>query len=163
MNVNNVLVERLAAALSAAQAAVATAESCTGGWIAKTLTDRPGSSGWFGYGFVTYSNQAKMDLLGVPAEVLEAHGAVSEATALAMAAGAAERSGARYSVAVTGIAGPDGGSADKPVGTVWFAWHSAGEAPLTARHVFAGDRDTVRRQTVTTALYGLVERITGER
>lgn len=163
MNVNNVLVERLAAALSAERAAVTAAESCTGGWIAKTLTDRPGSSAWFGYGFVTYSNQAKEDLLGVPAVTLAEHGAVSEATALAMAVGAADRAGARYSVAVTGIAGPDGGSADKPVGTVWFAWHSADEPPLTARHVFEGDRDTVRRQTVTTALYGLVERVVGER
>jgi len=163
MNVNNVLVERLAAALTATSATVATAESCTGGWIAKTLTDRPGSSDWFGYGFVSYSNQAKMDLLGVSAELLDTHGAVSEPAAMAMVSGAARRANAEFAVAVTGIAGPEGGTSDKPVGTVWFAWHRPAAPPVTARHVFEGDRDTVRRQTVTTALYGLVEQVEGDR
>ena len=158
MNVNDVLVQRIASALTERKAYAATAESCTGGWIAKTMTDVPGSSDWFEYGFVTYSNGAKTDLLAVDAALLERHGAVSEPVAVAMAVGAARRANAQFSVAVTGIAGPGGGSAEKPVGTVWFAWVSPDEAPCTTHYVFDGDRDTVRRQAVMTALGGLAER-----
>ncbi len=158
MNVNDVLVDRLATSLLQHGARVATAESCTGGWIAKTLTDIPGSSEWFEYGFVSYSNKAKTDLLSVDPALIEKHGAVSEAVAVAMAFGATERSGAEFAVAVTGIAGPDGGTADKPVGTVWFAWR-CGDSTTTQCKVFEGDRDTVRRQTVTHALLKLAEKV----
>jgi nicotinamide-nucleotide amidase len=160
MNVNNVLVDRLARHLLQTGGKVTTAESCTGGWIAKTLTDVPGSSAWFEYGFVSYGNNAKHDLLGVDAGLIEREGAVSEAVARAMVQGAAARAAADYAVAVTGIAGPDGGSADKPVGTVWFAWQTPGGVESECR-VFDGDRDTVRRQTVTMALDGLVQRCEG--
>ncbi len=158
MNVNDVLVDRLAALLLRRGAKVAAAESCTGGWIAKTFTDMPGSSAWFEYGFVTYGDNAKQDLLAVDPAMLELHGAVSEPVALAMARGAVVRSGAEFAVAVTGIAGPDGGSADKPVGTVWFAWAADGRVEAEC-HQLQGDRDTVRRQTVTRALQGLVQRV----
>ncbi|MEE4294812.1 MAG: nicotinamide-nucleotide amidohydrolase family protein [Xanthomonadales bacterium] len=137
---------------------LATAESCTGGWIAKCCTDRAGSSAWFERGFVTYSNAAKHDLLGVDAQVLEQAGAVSEIVARQMAAGAVSRSAADVSVAVTGIAGPDGGSADKPVGTVWFGWSLKGAVSTDCR-VFDGDRDSVRRQAVAHALGGLIDRL----
>lgn len=156
MNVNDVLVERLAGELSKRGARIATAESCTGGWISKILTDTPGSSVWFEYGFVSYGNTAKTRMLGVAAALLEQQGAVSEAVALAMAEGAMRESGAEFAVAVTGIAGPEGGTADKPVGTVWVAWCGKDQQPATAQHGFEGDRDTVRRQTVTQALDGLV-------
>ena len=137
---------------------LATAESCTGGWIAKCCTDRAGSSAWFERGFVTYSNRAKSELLGVAAQVLEEAGAVSEIVARQMAAGAVSRSAADVSVAVTGIAGPDGGSADKPVGTVWFGW-SVEDALSTDCRVFEGDREDVRRQAVAHALNGLIDRL----
>jgi nicotinamide-nucleotide amidase len=158
MNVNDVLVDRLAALLLRRGAKVAAAESCTGGWIAKTFTDMPGSSAWFEYGFVTYGDNAKQDLLAVDPAMLELHGAVSEPVALAMARGAVVRSGAEFALAVTGIAGPDGGSADKPVGTVWFAWAADGRVEAEC-HQLQGDRDTVRRQTVTRALQGMVQRV----
>ncbi|NND53781.1 MAG: nicotinamide-nucleotide amidohydrolase family protein [Gammaproteobacteria bacterium] len=158
MNVNDVLVDRLATHLLAARAKVTTAESCSGGWVAKTLTDIPGSSAWFEYGFVSYGNNAKADLLGVDETLLENFGAVSENVVVAMAQGAAARAGAECAIAVTGIAGPDGGTVDKPVGTVWFAWQWPGGIKAEC-HVFPGDRDTVRRQTVTRALAGLVERL----
>jgi len=152
----------LAAALGAALARrgwfAATAESCTGGLIAGAITDVAGSSGWFDRGFVTYSNAAKAELLGVRAETLAAHGAVSEATAAEMAAGALERSRAELAVAVTGIAGPDGGTPAKPVGTVCFAWARRGAAAETATHRFAGDRAAVREATVRVALQGLLDR-----
>ena len=157
MNVNDVLVDRLATHLLAAGAKVTAAESCSGGWVSKTLTDIPGSSAWFEYGFVSYGNNAKADLLGVDEQLLDKFGAVSEPVAIAMVQGAAARAGAECAVAVTGIAGPDGGTPDKPVGTVWFAWQVHGEVEAEC-HVFPGDRDTVRRQTVTRALAGLVER-----
>lgn len=157
MNVNSVLIGRLAGELQRRKAHVAVAESCTGGWVAKTLTDRPGSSAWFEYGFVTYSNRAKVELLGVAQSDIDTHGAVSEVVARAMAEGAASRAGAEFSIAVTGIAGPDGGSASKPVGTVWFGWHAVGMGTRTERMEFAGDRDTVRRQTVTRSLAGLLD------
>jgi len=135
---------------------VATAESCTGGWIAKALTDVAGSSQWFDGGIVAYSNAAKIALLGVPSDALAAHGAVSEDTVRAMAMGARAHFAADFSVAVSGIAGPDGGTADKPVGTVHFAWAQAGGV-TAARRVFAGDRETVRRLSVALALERLVE------
>ena len=153
------LVETLAAALTAGGWRLATAESCTGGWIAKCCTDRAGSSAWFESGVVSYSNRAKCELLGVESTVLEREGAVSRAVALQMAEGARRRSGADAGLAVTGIAGPDGGSADKPVGTVWFGW-AVGDRPAEAeRQVFDGDREAVRRQTVAHALRGLLERL----
>ncbi len=159
MNVNDVLVERLATQLMGSGTKVVTAESCTGGWIAKTLTDIPGSSAWFEYGFVTYGNNAKIDMLGVDPDLLETCGAVSEEVVRAMAEGAAARAAADFSIAVSGIAGPDGGTPEKPVGTVWFAWRLRGGLTESQCQVFEGDRDTVRRQALTAALYGLAERI----
>jgi nicotinamide-nucleotide amidase len=136
-----------------------TAESCTGGWIAKALTDIAGSSQWFDEGFVTYSNAAKSRRLGVPRRVLEARGAVSEAVARAMARGALERTGAHVGVAVTGIAGPGGAVPGKPVGTVWLAWATRrGRGIHVAAQLkrFRGDRDAVRRKTVRAALAGIL-------
>jgi nicotinamide-nucleotide amidase len=135
---------------------VATAESCTGGWIAKALTDVPGSSQWFSGGIVSYSNAAKTDLLGVGNELLAQHGAVSEAVVRAMANGARERLRTELAVAVSGIAGPDGGSADKPVGTVCFAFATP-TVTGAARRVFLGGREAVRRQSVAFALERLVD------
>lgn len=155
-----------------------TAESCTGGWIAKACTDRPGSSQWFRGGVVVYTNELKTALLGVRPQTLAADGAVSEATVREMALGALERLGGDVAVAVSGIAGPDGGTPDKPVGTVWFAWASMAsmvsglqdvqDAPAragrggtptlhTAQYRFAGDRDAVRHQAVAVALQCVLE------
>jgi nicotinamide-nucleotide amidase len=139
----------------------ATAESCSGGWIAKALTDIAGSSDWFVEGFVTYSNESKVRRLGVPRAVLQRHGAVSEATVRAMAAGALRRSNAQVAVAVTGIAGPGGAVPGKPVGTVWLAWATRRRGAIrvaTALRRFRGDRETVRRKTVRAALQGLLVR-----
>ena len=138
---------------------LATAESCTGGLIAAACTELAGSSDWFERGFVTYSNEAKSELLGVDAALIAAHGAVSEPVALAMATGALAHSRADWAVAVTGIAGPGGGSAEKPVGLVWLAWCRRGGAPEAERHVFPGDRAAVRAATVLQALHGLLERM----
>lgn len=138
-----------------------TAESCTGGWIAKTLTDLSGSSAWFDGGVVSYSNDAKQSLLGVRRETLDRHGAVSEATALEMVSGALERFGAGVAVAVTGIAGPAGGTPEKPVGTVWIGWQRRGAEAHARLFHFAGDREAVRRQTVAQALIGIRETLTG--
>ena len=137
---------------------MATAESCTGGMIAAACTDLAGSSDWFERGFVTYSNAAKIDLLGVPAALIEQHGAVSEAVARVMALGAVSNSRAQVSVAVTGVAGPAGGSTAKPVGTVWFGWCVQGQAD-TEMLRFDGDRAQVRSQTVRYALAGLLTRL----
>ncbi len=153
------LCERLAQALLARGWMMATAESCTGGMIAARCTDLSGSSLWFERGWVTYSNAAKCDLLGVPAALIEQHGAVSEPVALAMARGALARSQAQVSVAVTGIAGPTGGSPDKPVGTVWLAWCVGGQLSSELQ-VFEGDRQAVREATVQHALQGLLQRVT---
>lgn len=140
---------------------VATAESCTGGWIAKALTDVAGSSQWLVEGFVTYSNEAKSRSLGVTRSLLHANGAVSESVARAMAIGALQRSGAEVAVAVTGIAGPDGAVPGKPVGTVWMAWAARRgrrlQVAAEVRH-FRGDREAVRRKTVRAALAGLLKR-----
>jgi len=151
------LSEKLARALKAQGALLVTAESCTGGWAAQAMTAIAGSSDWFERGFVTYSNAAKHELLGVSKETLEAHGAVSEETAREMALGALSRSRGTVSLAITGIAGPTGGSAQKPVGTVCFAW-AAKSAPARAetRH-FKGGREAVRRQSVEHALAGVLE------
>jgi nicotinamide-nucleotide amidase len=150
------LVEQLASALRTRGQMMATAESCTGGLIAGACTELSGSSDWFERGFVTYSNAAKCELLGVPQTMIEQHGAVSEPVARAMAAGAVDRAHARWSVAVTGIAGPTGGSADKPVGTVWFGWATP-QGVFTERQRFDGDRATVRQATVAHALAGLLQ------
>lgn len=138
-------------------ATVTTAESCTGGWIAKVLTDISGSSAWFEQGFVTYSNDAKRQMLGVSAETLEQNGAVSEATVREMARGAAQHSGADYAIAVSGIAGPGGGSDEKPVGTVWFGFAFPDGKVSAAHRLFKGDRDAVRRQAVLFALHTLCD------
>lgn len=131
---------------------VATAESCTGGWIAQAITAIAGSSDWFDGGLVTYSNQAKIELLDVAPMLLERHGAVSAEVAAAMAEGALCKLGADLACAVTGVAGPGGGSAAKPVGTVWFGFARAGGATRTLMHRFPGDRRAVRAQTVVVAL-----------
>jgi nicotinamide-nucleotide amidase len=149
------IVQKLAVALRQRGWRLATAESCTGGLIAAACTDLAGSSDWFERGFVTYSNAAKTELLGVPAELIAQHGAVSEPVARAMAAGAVAHSHAQVSVAVTGVAGPAGGSEDKPVGTVWLGWCVGGQCS-TERQRFAGDRAAVRAQTVTHALHRLL-------
>jgi nicotinamide-nucleotide amidase len=154
------LAMRLGERLLAADLKLATAESCTGGWIAKRITDVAGSSGWFEAGFVTYSNRAKIAQLGVPEALIAAEGAVCRAVVEAMARGAAERTGAALAVAVSGIAGPGGGSVDKPVGSVWFGFavSDAVDAELAR---FPGDRDTVRRLAVDFALAALIERLDG--
>ncbi len=135
------------------------AESCTGGWLAQSVTAIAGSSGWFDRGFVTYSNAAKVEMIAVPETTLERHGAVSEPTARAMAQGALAHSRADWSVAITGIAGPSGGSPEKPVGTVCFAWaqKDGGCEAQTCR--FEGDRAAVREQSVRHALRGLLARL----
>ena len=133
-----------------------TAESCTGGLIAAACTERAGSSVWFERGFVSYSNASKADLLGVPTDLIARHGAVSQEVARAMAAGALTHAQAQLAVAVTGVAGPGGGSAEKPVGTVWLAWAMGSQVRTECRH-FEGDRSAVRQATVARALQGLVE------
>lgn len=142
---------QLATRLLAQHRLLATAESCTGGMIAAACTDLAGSSTWFERGFVTYSNEAKTAMLGVDAQLIASHGAVSEAVARSMAQGALQQSCAQVSVAVTGVAGPSGGSADKPVGTVWFAWALPWGVTSEVQH-FAGDRAAVRAATVAHAL-----------
>lgn len=138
---------------------LATAESCTGGGVAQAVTAIAGSSGWFDRGFVTYSNPAKMDMLGVPETTLERHGAVSEATARVMAQGALMNSRADWAVAITGIAGPGGGSPEKPVGMVCFAWAYRDDGCEAQTCLFSGDRAEVRAQSVCHALAGLLKRI----
>lgn len=145
-------VEILAAALQSRGWMLATAESCTGGLIAGACTDLAGSSAWFERGVVTYSNEAKSELLGVPADVIAQHGAVSEEVARAMAEGAVSRSHAQIAVAVTGIAGPGGGSPDKPVGTVWISIALRGQRAATTLLQLNGDRAAVRRRTVARVL-----------
>ena len=156
------LARALVAELTASGKAVSTAESCTGGWIAKAITDIPGSSAVFHYGIVSYSNGAKESLLGVHNDTLVKHGAVSEAVVVEMANGALNLSGADIAIAVSGVAGPDGGSKEKPVGTVWFAWALRDGPRLKSEtHCahFDGDRDLVRELTVAHALQGVRERI----
>ncbi len=150
------LVRRLAQALNAAGLTIVTAESCTGGGLAEALTSVPGSSAWFERGFVVYSNTAKREMLGVKAATLARFGAVSEQTARAMATGALQHSHADLAVAITGIAGPGGGTPEKPVGTVCLAWANK-QAQHSATYHFNGDRLRVRRQAVISALQGLLE------
>ncbi|WP_269790735.1 CinA family protein [Stenotrophomonas sp. Iso1] len=149
------LAARLGERLRAARDSVVTAESCTGGWIAKAMTGVAGSSDWFDSGMVAYSYEAKQALLGVRPQTLESQGAVSRETVIEMVSGALVHSGASVSVAVTGIAGPGGGSDDKPVGTVWIGWKRRGGYTRAELFHFDGDRDAVRRQTVAAALRGL--------
>jgi nicotinamide-nucleotide amidase len=152
------LAQRVGGALSARGWMLALAESCTGGLIAGAVTDIPGSSGWFDRGFVTYSNEAKIDMLGVSSKTLEAHGAVSEATAAEMARGALARSRAQIAVAVTGVAGPDGGTPHKPVGTVCFAWAREGQVDTEPQRL-EGGREAVRAMSVAIALAGILDRL----
>jgi len=154
------LARRLGVRLKGAKEILATAESCTGGWVAQVVTSAAGSSAWFDRGFVTYSNEAKQELLGVRAETLSAHGAVSEETAREMARGALERSKATVAVSVTGVAGPTGGTPEKPVGTVCFAW-SRGSVVRSETRRFAGDREGIRRQSVILALEGVLRALEG--
>jgi nicotinamide-nucleotide amidase len=149
--------EALGLRFRAARLSLVTAESCTGGWIAKTVTDIGGSSDWFDCGMVAYSYEAKQAMLGVRPETLEQHGAVSRETVIEMVSGALVHSGAGVAVAVTGIAGPGGGSPDKPVGTVWIGWKRRGGYARARVFHFEGDREAVRRQTVAAALEGLDE------
>ncbi|GLQ51085.1 CinA family protein [Dyella flava] len=137
-----------------------TAESCSGGWIAKALTDLSGSSAWFDGGVVSYSNEAKQSLLGVRRDTLERHGAVSGETVLEMVSGVLDRFDAGMAVAVTGIAGPTGGTPEKPVGTVWIGWRRRGAKASAKLFHFGGDREAVRRQTVAAALSGIHQMLT---
>jgi nicotinamide-nucleotide amidase len=152
------LAAKLSAVARARGVMIATAESCTGGLVAGAITAIAGSSAWFERGFVTYSNLAKEQQLGVAPSTIERFGAVSEETAKAMAQGAVRGAAAQWAVAVTGIAGPDGGSPDKPVGMVWFAWAGPGRLD-TLRRQFDGDRTAVREASVRVALEGLVDRL----
>ena len=145
------------ARLKATGLLLATAESCTGGWVAQAVTAIAGSSDWFDRGFVSYSNAAKQEMLGVSADTLARHGAVSEQTACEMAAGALVHSRAQVALAITGIAGPSGGSPEKPVGTVCFAWSRKDASPIAQTLQFKGDRESVRRQSVAFALQTLLE------
>ncbi len=152
------LAEAAGRALKARGIMLATAESCTGGWIGQAVTMVPGSSEWFDRGFVTYTNTAKQEMLGVPEMTLARHGAVSEATVCAMAQGALARSHAGIVIAVSGVAGPGGGTAEKPVGMVCVAWLLKGGTPVAETLQLDGDRDAVRRETVVRALRGVLTR-----
>lgn len=154
------LLDRLSHRLIANKQMLAVAESCTGGGIAKAMTSLPGSSQWFERGFVTYSNTAKRELLGVHTETLELYGAVSEQTVAEMAEGVLVNSHAQFSVAVTGIAGPDGGTDQKPVGTVCFGWSHGDNITVTTTNIFKGNREAVREQAILMAIQGLLDYIT---
>lgn len=156
MEALDTLASELSQALKTKSWVLATAESCTGGMIAATVTSIPGSSGWFDRGFVTYSNLAKIEMLGVSPETLEKFGAVSEETAREMALGALKNSQAQIACSITGIAGPDGGSAEKPVGTVCFAWASKEALTTSTTMRYNGNRQEIRAHSVTTALEGLI-------
>lgn len=151
------LAEKLGEMLTRRGLQLAVAESCTGGWVAQVITSVAGSSRWFERGYVTYSNAAKMEMLGVQASTLGKHGAVSEATVREMAEGALTHSHAQVTVAITGIAGPGGGSLEKPVGSVWLAWSRQDRPTRTRLAHFLGNRDAVRRQAVETALRGVMD------
>lgn len=151
------LAAELGSVLTGARQMLATAESCTGGWVGRVVTSIGGSSTWYECGFITYSEDAKQELLGVPAQTLQRHGAVSEPTARAMAEGALAHSRAHVALAITGIAGPTGGTAQKPVGTVWFAWAAKGQTTQALHRQLDGDREAVRRQSVAIALGELLK------
>lgn len=161
MSVNGEVAEAILRICKEKDLKVVTAESCTGGLIAAALTEIAGSSSAFNRGFITYSNEAKVEMLGVRPETLEQHGAVSQQTAHEMAEGAIARSHADIAVSVTGIAGPDGGSEEKPVGLVWFGLAQKGAATKTERHIFEGDRGEVRKSAVSTALKLVAEAARG--
>ncbi len=150
------IAEKVGRELALRGMSMTTAESCTGGWIAQEVTAVPGSSAWFECGFVTYSNTAKQVMLGVDSAIIEAHGAVSEQVVIQMAEGALQASGASVSVAVSGVAGPGGGSVEKPVGTVWLAWAMRDRPTVTLLNSFKGDREAVRQQSVQKALEGVL-------
>ena len=150
-------VEKLSDLMIRDQLRLTTAESCTGGLIAAACTDLAGSSQWFDRGFITYSNQSKIDLLGVPEAMLQTHGAVSKAVAETMAQGALLNSNASWSIAVTGIAGPSGTTPDKPVGTVWLAWAEKDSKVISECYYFKGNRQDIREQTVITTLNRLIK------
>ncbi len=154
-------VKAIARLAERAGAVIATAESCTGGWIAQQLTAVAGSSAWFDCGIVTYSNGAKQRLLGVQENTLQAYGAVSAAVVAEMAEGVLNNSPASISVATSGVAGPGGGSEDKPVGTVWFAWAERGKPTRSEKMHFNGDRESVRKQAVSYALKGILQNLSG--
>ena len=153
------LAAELGRRLASRRALVTAAESCTGGLVAGAITSIPGSSGWFQRGFVTYSNEAKTEMLGVPAETLARHGAVSEETARSMAEGALRAGRANYAVAITGVAGPDGGTPAKPVGMVCFGWAALDGSTTSTTKRLPGDRAAVRHASVIVALQGLIDRI----
>ncbi|WP_299201271.1 CinA family protein [uncultured Amphritea sp.] len=153
------LIKTLAQLASDKQVRIATAESCTGGWVAQEITGLAGSSDWFECGFVTYSNEAKSQMLGVPEALFGSDGAVSEPVVVAMAEGAVNNSRASLSVSISGVAGPGGGTPLKPVGTVWMAWHLEGASTETCCFQFMGDRHSVRQQAVVEALKGLIKQL----
>lgn len=155
----NVLSQQLGSLLAQHGMMLTTAESCTGGGVAQAITDIAGSSRWFERGFVTYTNTAKIEMLGVSPDTLMQHGAVSEATVREMVAGALAHSHAQIALAVSGIAGPSGGTPDKPVGTVWFAWGIADEAIVAQRYQFQGERAAIREQSIHIALNGVIARL----
>lgn len=158
---NNIesLVRHLSKALLLRHWSCAAAESCTGGSLAAALTALSGSSRWFDRGFVTYSNEAKEDMLQVPHDLIQQHGAVSDAVACAMAKGAILQSKASIAVAITGIAGPSGGSIEKPVGTVWIAWAQKAQPTVAHHYFYQGDRHSIRQQAVEAALLGLIKQL----
>ncbi len=153
--------ENLGLFLQQSQAYLATAESCTGGWLAQSITDIAGSSAWFDRGFITYSNSAKTDMLNVPAEIITQFGAVSAQVAGLMTAGALQHSSADYAIATTGIAGPTGGTPPKPVGTVYLAWQQRGRPAVIVLKQFSGNREQVRMQAVYTALKLIPNSVSG--
>ena len=151
-NISQTTLTMIAESLIASKQMLAVAESCTGGWLAKVCTDLPGSSRWFERGFVTYSNEAKQELLAVPRETIAEFGAVSEQTVRAMTAGTLRFSRAYWAIAISGVAGPDGGSEVNPVGSVWFAWQQESCTPIVVKQRFNGDRNAIREQAVEFAL-----------
>ncbi|MDD5241351.1 MAG: nicotinamide-nucleotide amidohydrolase family protein [Sulfuricella sp.] len=153
------LAEEVGKALQQRSMMLAAAESCTGGWVCEAVTAVPGSSGWFDRGFITYTNEAKQEMLGVSAATLANFGAVSEQTAREMASGTLKNSRAQAALAVSGVAGPGGGTVEKPVGTVCFSWGLANDAVSSETRIFAGERSEVRRQAVAYALQGLLARL----
>ena len=159
-SLSQTMISELISALKDSQLQLATAESCTGGWVAKSLTDQAGSSLWFERGFVTYSNESKQEMLGVDGQLIIEQGAVSQQVAEAMATGALLNSHASVSLSITGIAGPGGGSDEKPVGLVWFAWAKKNkDNPIriaSEQQIFSGNRDMVREQAVSHSLTGLI-------
>jgi nicotinamide-nucleotide amidase len=150
-------ISQVAELLKVSEQMLAVSESCTGGWLAKVCTDLPGSSEWFDRGFVTYSNEAKHDMLGVSETTIESYGAVSANTVEEMVSGSLSHSRADWAIAISGVAGPGGGSEVNPVGSVWFAWMKKNQSPIVIKKIFSGDRDQVRRQSVEFALEELAK------